>query len=128
MTDSSDSLYEKLKSMGVQLGASHLAPPKKAAVNPHRIEAIFQGADLETAYGPAFITQNHYPHDHWHGEAVLCAESKLDVLAQWCAAPRITSPGGQNIVFLDTETSGLAGGTGTYVFLVGIGYRTSGGF
>jgi tetratricopeptide (TPR) repeat protein len=29
---------------------------------------------------------------------------------------------------LDTETSGLAGGTGTYVFLVGIGFRIEHGF
>lgn len=27
-----------------------------------------------------------------------------------------------NIVFLDTETTGLAGGTGTYAFLIGLGY------
>ncbi|GAH19129.1 unnamed protein product, partial [marine sediment metagenome] len=25
-------------------------------------------------------------------------------------------------VFLDTETTGLAGGAGTYIFLVGVGY------
>ncbi|MCL4425029.1 MAG: ribonuclease H-like domain-containing protein [Firmicutes bacterium] len=28
----------------------------------------------------------------------------------------------ESILFLDTETTGLAGGTGTYVFLVGLGY------
>jgi uncharacterized protein YprB with RNaseH-like and TPR domain len=28
----------------------------------------------------------------------------------------------QDIVFLDTETTGLAGGTGTYAFLIGLGY------
>jgi uncharacterized protein len=34
----------------------------------------------------------------------------------------------RKLVFLDTETSGLAGGTGTYVFLIGIGYFTDDGF
>ncbi len=27
-----------------------------------------------------------------------------------------------NCIFIDTETTGLAGGTGTYVFLVGVGF------
>jgi uncharacterized protein YprB with RNaseH-like and TPR domain len=31
-------------------------------------------------------------------------------------------------LFLDTETTGLAGGTGTYAFLVGLGWWESGGF
>ena len=34
----------------------------------------------------------------------------------------------QAFAFLDTETSGLMGGTGTYAFLIGIGYRTAAGF
>ena len=34
----------------------------------------------------------------------------------------------ESVLFLDTETTGLAGGTGTYAFLIGIGYfRTVGG-
>jgi tetratricopeptide (TPR) repeat protein len=32
------------------------------------------------------------------------------------------------VLFLDTETSGLAGGTGTYAFMIGVGYRTEEGF
>ncbi len=33
-----------------------------------------------------------------------------------------------SFVFLDTETSGLAGGTGTYAFLIGVGKFTDAGF
>ena len=33
----------------------------------------------------------------------------------------------KDIVFLDTETTGLAGGTGTYAFLIGLGYITDQG-
>jgi len=32
------------------------------------------------------------------------------------------------IAFIDTETTGLSGGSGTCAFLVGVGYNTSGGF
>src|SRR2546429_956389 len=31
-------------------------------------------------------------------------------------------------LFLDTETTGLAGGTGTYAFLIGLGWWDAGGF
>lgn len=34
----------------------------------------------------------------------------------------------ENILFIDTETTGLAGGTGTLPFLIGIGYFNTGGF
>ena len=34
----------------------------------------------------------------------------------------------EDILFLDTETTGLAGGAGTVAFLVGLGYFTGGGF
>lgn len=33
----------------------------------------------------------------------------------------------QKTVFIDTETTGLAGGTGTYAFLIGIGFFTRDG-
>ena len=34
----------------------------------------------------------------------------------------------EDVLFLDTETTGLAGGAGTVAFLVGLGYFTDGGF
>ena len=43
-----------------------------------------------------------------------------------CAFPQDTSP--ENILFLDTETTGLSGGVGTVAFQIGIGYFTHSGF
>ena len=34
----------------------------------------------------------------------------------------------EKVLFLDTETTGLAGGTGTYAFMVGLGFLDSGKF
>src|SRR2546425_5627870 len=51
---------------------------------------------------------------------------KLVTGVQTCALPislhlgRTAGPEGTSIAWLDTETTGLAGGTGTYVFLIGI--------
>ena len=36
--------------------------------------------------------------------------------------PGTPPPAGGRLLYLDTETTGLAGGTGTYVFLVGVGF------
>jgi len=40
-------------------------------------------------------------------------------LAQWAKAP--STPALQSLVFLDTETTGLSGGTGTMPFMIGAG-------
>jgi len=49
----------------------------------------------------------------------------LEAAAQ---AGRAVGPPGERIAWLDTETTGLAGGTGTYVFLVGIAAIEDGEF
>jgi tetratricopeptide (TPR) repeat protein len=124
----SDELLNKLKSMGVNLGAGHINPQQKPRRNSYGIETVIQGADFETGYGLTFMVQEQYPADYRHGLVPLCTQCEMDVLAAYSGTPRITQPGGCNVVFLDTETSGLMGGTGTYAFLIGIGYRTESGF
>lgn len=124
----SESIFRKLEALGVHLGASHIPPTMKSVNNPHSIESVVQGRDIQTVYGQTFIIEKEYPLDYQHGAISLCADREMEILARWCVTPRIVTPGSQNIVFLDTETSGLAGGTGTYAFLVGIGYRTETGF
>jgi uncharacterized protein YprB with RNaseH-like and TPR domain len=48
------------------------------------------------------------------------------MIAQWANDPLVSTLPISKFTFLDTETSGLSGGTGTYAFLVGVG-RFSGG-
>ena len=62
----------------------------------------------------------------WFSEPEECTpqDSALKLLAP--NAPREAADPGQWL-FLDTETTGLAGGTGTYAFLVGIAWWDSGG-
>jgi hypothetical protein len=64
-----------------------------------------------------------------HGSADIGAlaelpDDLLDILSE-SAIPR-SSP--QRWAFLDTETTGLAGGSGTYAFLIGVGRITDRGF
>jgi uncharacterized protein YprB with RNaseH-like and TPR domain len=45
-----------------------------------------------------------------------------DILWQWAGLEHLRAIPRSAILFVDTETSGLAGGTGTYPFLVGLGF------
>lgn len=125
-----ESAFDKLKSLGVQLGAQHLKPqPAGPAVkHQHGIEAVIDGYDLPTEFGASFICEAAYGRAHRHGCLPLCAEVALDVISAWGSTPQLRDSALRNVVFLDTETSGLMGGTGTYAFLVGIGYHTEAGF
>lgn len=60
-----------------------------------------------------------WPLDYVHGLMPLGAASE---------AGRAVGPDGERIGWLDTETTGLAGGTGTYVFLIGLGTVDDGEF
>lgn len=54
-----------------------------------------------------------------HGRVVIGAEFARDVCLPLRCGDHVRMPAG-DLLFLDTETSGLAGGTGTFVFLLGL--------
>ncbi len=56
-----------------------------------------------------------------HGKAALGLTARLDRLADWARDGRLRDLPPQSLAFLDTETTGLAGGTGTYAFVIGVG-------
>jgi uncharacterized protein YprB with RNaseH-like and TPR domain len=62
--------------------------------------------------------------DHCHGEVALGRFLEITDRGLGCLA-RLAEPldvDRESIAFLDTETTGLSGGTGTYVFMVGLAY------
>jgi len=95
-------------------------PPRTA---PDPIERVVGGSIVETDGGPILVVRREYPLDHRHGvhelgSALHVPDHLLRLLAR--NAPEVPDPSG--LLFLDTETTGLAGGTGTYAFLVGTGH------
>ncbi len=123
-----NSLFDKLKSMGVQLGSGQVKPPVTQRTSPYSIENVVKGSEFTTPAGRTYLTLDQFPLDYQHGHMRVCTDCSFEVLAAWSQSSRILRSGGQNLVFLDTETTGLAGGTGTYAFLVGIGYQTADSF
>jgi uncharacterized protein len=90
-------------------------------VAPEPPEKVLGGTLVETEAGPILTVRNEFPLDHRHGRVALerargVSADALRVLA------RDDTLEPARLLFLDTETTGLAGGTGTYAFLVGAGF------
>ncbi len=111
-------LTDKLKSLGVKTGTAGLPiPPKKEEGNG--IASVLAGSVLTTTLGDTFVYEEHFAEDYHHGLAPIQLGVPLTIVSAWAAEPRLASLDLSSFIFLDTETSGLAGGTGTYAFLVG---------
>jgi uncharacterized protein YprB with RNaseH-like and TPR domain len=90
------------------------------------VEEWLSGQEIETEYGRHFETEKLFEHHRHHGSADIGALADLphDLLE----AMSIAHAPPEEWAFLDTETTGLAGGTGTCAFLVGVGRITREGF
>ena len=120
------SLEDQLKALGVQMGKDKKLISRRKLKYP--IEKVVEGRFWEVIDGEVFCHEELYPSDHLHGNRLLRPSEPLETLCQWANAQPLSVSDLQNVIFLDTETSGLAGGTGTYAFEVGLGRFTDEGF
>ncbi|MFO7623872.1 MAG: ribonuclease H-like domain-containing protein [Anaerolineales bacterium] len=120
------SLSDRLKSLGVQVGAQDLPPARQPRTT--RIDQVVPGRLHQTSNGETYIVEKIYPAEYEYGRTGLLAKGALDPLLQW--ANPTTMPSGQagSFAYLDIETTGLMGGAGTYAFLVGVGRFETDGF
>ena len=116
MSDWSD-LSEQLKKLGVRLGKdTEFSKPARKKIP---IESLVSGHEFETIFGSVFSSNHNYAEDHIHGTVPLKPISRFDVLAQWAQAAELADSSISDFIFLDTETTGLSGGTGTIPFMIG---------
>jgi uncharacterized protein YprB with RNaseH-like and TPR domain len=130
------SLSDRLKALGVKVGATDLRPgpgadegsaaPEPGAGVP--VERVVEGHYLATRRGETFVAGQDFGPDYRHGLSPIFPSSSFGVLSAWAREPRFLELPLESYAFLDTETSGLAGGTGTYAFLVGVGRFVEGQF
>src|SRR5437899_3587847 len=95
--------------------------PPRAAAEP--LERVVGGELVGPGAGSLLVVRREYPLEHRHGRVPLdgVRRAPLDVLAR-VARVESEALAAERLLFLDTETTGLAGGTGTYAFLVGAGW------
>ncbi len=121
-------LQRRLRELGVVRGVRELAtlPPRRRLA----IEDLVDGHFHTTFHGQCFVVETTYPLDHTHGHLPLAAFLALDAVnvAQVAQDERLAGTDLQRACFLDTETTGLSGGTGTMAFVVGLGFFADDGF
>ena len=115
-SSSGSSFADKLRALGVKVGNQIETPAPK---NDLTIDSVVQGDFETTPLGDVFVAEQRYALEHRHGQAMLTSILPFSVISQWAKDNRILDLDLTSFAFVDTETSGLAGGTGTYAFLVG---------
>ena len=125
-----ESLRRRLSRLGVVKGLAGLKAdpdpgraPRPESGTPSQV--VLPGAEKAVADGVFWLDLRHYDRAYTHGHYALSGladvpETALDLLG----VPDL----GDRPAFLDTETTGLAGGAGTLAFLVGVGVWTGEGF
>jgi uncharacterized protein YprB with RNaseH-like and TPR domain len=109
-------------------------PPATAApadTRPARyfVEEFLSGEVVETAHGTHFETERLYERHRRHGSMDVSSLFELpeNLLGALSGGDAPACPPSR-WAFLDTETTGLAGGSGTYAFLIGVGRICAEGF
>ena len=88
------------------------------------LDELAPGRPTSNDRGEFFLSEVDLPIDHRHGEVALCRLHAADAANVRVLAGELDLAGFDlaTTVFLDTETTGLAGGSGTAAFLVGLGF------
>jgi uncharacterized protein YprB with RNaseH-like and TPR domain len=88
------------------------------------IHDLVPGAIVDGPLGACFVAERTFDLEHLHGCEPLGGFFSISDRGLGCLA-RSAVPldlDRESILFLDTETTGLSGGTGTYVFMVGVDF------
>jgi uncharacterized protein YprB with RNaseH-like and TPR domain len=123
---SSSDLRTRLQRLRVQKIKRKYPPPTPgptltaAPIQPY---SILPGREVTTPHGAYQLVENAYALDHPHGPLRLADlfTSDAAVAARLARDEALTHADLRSLAFLDTETTGLEGGAGTLVFLVGVG-------
>jgi len=113
-----------LKARLERLVAAKAGRDRRAVAPPVPLEELVDGMRRENERGEFFVVDTSVHLEVRHGDVPLSrlhtiAPETVGVLA---AEPELGDFDLSQAVFLDTETTGLAGGTGTAAFLIGAGW------
>jgi hypothetical protein len=116
---------------GAGASLSSATSPHPTDLRPARyfVEEILSGEVVHTACGEHFETEKLFERHRRHGSMDISNLHELPAdLLDSLSGGAIASSHPTKWAFLDTETTGLAGGTGTYAFLIGVGNIEPAGF
>jgi uncharacterized protein YprB with RNaseH-like and TPR domain len=114
------SLKERLQRL---VAVAERRVPSSSSARP-ALEDVAPGRPMANARGEFFLSEVELPIDHLHGDVALSRLRSADAENVRILAGDLDIVGFDlaDTVFLDTETTGLAGGSGTAAFLIGVGF------
>jgi uncharacterized protein len=128
------SLKERLERL-VAAAASRprSSPPRPESPverNPMPLDEALDGREVVNDAGSFYVVDRFFPLEHRHGRMELgrlrdVPREAFSVLARGIEEGAVDL---ERALFVDTETTGLAGGSGTYAFLIGLGFVEDGAF
>lgn len=120
-------MKDKLDLLGPSLGLREKSRERRP---PPDVSAIVPGEVTENAFGPFFRTHSIHPLNRPHGRVDLNAlfDVPSDCFGHIANSDALRTVRLRRMLFIDTETTGLAGGAGTVPFLIGIGFFEEDGF
>jgi uncharacterized protein YprB with RNaseH-like and TPR domain len=94
------------------------------------LEHVVTGEEVGTPYGNFFFSRGLLNADdaHGHGRIRDFTCPSMEALALLTGSQVFKDLSIEDGLFLDTETTGLMGGTGTFPFLIGLGWFEAGSF
>jgi len=103
---------------------------RRPEITGQDIHHYIDGEEVVNQQGRFFYARTLYPGTHLHGEYPLnlIQKSTNDIFAQMGKNALLKDADIRKALFLDTETTGLAGGVGTVPFMIGLGRFTGDGF
>lgn len=134
MSDVKNKLNELLGKRGVMLGSDwkqkYAEHEERRKAGEFDIERKVPGEVVENESGSFYLVREDFPLEITQGPVPLGAalESIPEHVALFACDSDLESFNPETAIFIDTETTGLAGGTGTVPFLVGVGYFAEGIF
>jgi uncharacterized protein YprB with RNaseH-like and TPR domain len=113
-----------LKARLERLVAAAARRERRRGPAPVPLEELVEGMRVENVRGEFFLVESSVHLEVRHGDVPLSRVHAIEpeTIGVLTAEPELERFDLRRAVFLDTETTGLAGGAGTAAFLIGVGY------
>ena len=110
--------------MSIKRSLARLARTTPRQLDVASVRGALPGQRHDTEHGELHLIDEYLEPHHHHGRAPIAEALRVSTerLAQLALDPSLEGVDLQRALFFDTETTGLAGGTGTVPFLIGIGW------
>jgi len=116
-----EDVFSRLTALRPRLDAAGSRPESGLPAGAEKLMRLLEGENRSNRMGSHVLVKSRFPQP-------LAGELDAQALRLIHNSSAETLRDPQQWLFLDTETTGLAGGTGTYAFLVGIAWWENDGF